>query len=1191
MKKSFLILLCVLLALSLMFVACSDNNEGENETDTTQHSHTYDDAWSSDQTNHWHAASCEHKSEQSDLAAHVDADGDGVCDVCTYVLCAHTFDKTNWSTDATNHWHASTCGHDVKKDFAAHADADGDGYCDTCKYDLCSNTFEQAWSSNSLAHWHICTCGHGRKSDEAAHTGLDDDGVCDVCGYGAHDHTWSSSYKYDATGHWNTTTCANHAALSGTKADHADADGDFKCDTCGYTMHTHTFSEEWSSNETSHWHIASCGHDVKTEAEAHRDNDRNGLCDVCSYVMCAHTYEDKWSYDEEQHFHKANCDCVNVPNADAEAHDIVEGICSVCGYKDHDHTYASEWSSDENNHWYAATCGCELTRGMTPHSGMDDGICDVCNYGNHEHEWAADDDWSSNESGHWHESTCPSHDPIKKDNGDHVGMNDGICDVCKYGDHDHVWSAWMLDADGHWKVTTCSSHPVLEITKSEHIDSDNDAVCDLCGYQSCTHTFTTAWTSDAMSHWHAASCGHSVKSGLGAHDSNGADGVCSVCGHRNIIGDITSDSSAALVSGGTMEIRDEYTSSNITYTFGDGYTYIKEDEIGSDGEVDATTEYWHYLVGKSSGNVIYSIIKNDYVHGMNSSATLDDLKGYAISMDFLGFGLLDDAYGVEDFLYALYNFAHTNENSNGVVKESYDEAKNEYRLSFQCITGNTMNGTLRQVNVRYSVNANNVIVSLSIECDVYYDVTDPDAESTEGKDYILYPTGAVVILDGAETDAHVTYNITQTVGDRNATPAHDLAEILMTDFTLADADDNAISGKVDIDRGQDLIIKLTGVTPSTANYAFDVPEIKAYLDGAEASNFSYTFEPDTGIITLTLHAVGDWEIDVVTFNTNKTVSVTVLTPETTSLTPIVIEDGWWEEETDEYDVSLGSSVEFKALANLYADGGYTATCADGGTITESTTSNGAYVFTADEAGTYVITMTSTSNPNVTATLTITVTDGSAGKTPADILNGSWQGTYMDMGTGNDHTVIATFEPNFEGALSGYVTVVDKYFSFMEQQELSFTAGYFYTYSEEDGTLTLTYYDGDELNYKFTLNDLGTITLIYINARGFEDEVEMHVLSGGGEGETSLIGDWYEDPESWDEQSVVSIYADNAMIYILETDEMIWCDWEAEDTIIMFYDTETGDPIAMGELMDDGSLVVSIGETGEIELTLYYGGGY
>ena len=50
------------------------------------HIHTYAKAWTTDATNHWHAATCEHTSEKADVAAHADNNKDHKCDVCGYVM-------------------------------------------------------------------------------------------------------------------------------------------------------------------------------------------------------------------------------------------------------------------------------------------------------------------------------------------------------------------------------------------------------------------------------------------------------------------------------------------------------------------------------------------------------------------------------------------------------------------------------------------------------------------------------------------------------------------------------------------------------------------------------------------------------------------------------------------------------------------------------------------------------------------------------------------------------------------------------------------------------------------------------------------------------------------------------------------------------------------------------------------------
>ncbi len=91
----FSILTVVMLATCVLFVGCRTNGG---------HEHTYDDAtWQSDETYHWHAATCEHKEEVKDKAEHSWDDGTvtkqpttSATGVKTYTctVCAKTKEET-----------------------------------------------------------------------------------------------------------------------------------------------------------------------------------------------------------------------------------------------------------------------------------------------------------------------------------------------------------------------------------------------------------------------------------------------------------------------------------------------------------------------------------------------------------------------------------------------------------------------------------------------------------------------------------------------------------------------------------------------------------------------------------------------------------------------------------------------------------------------------------------------------------------------------------------------------------------------------------------------------------------------------------------------------------------------------------------------------------------------------------------
>lgn len=129
MNKKIITLVAVIMAVCMMFAACA-----QEQAPAPEHNHTFDSTkWASDATMHWHAANCEHTTEKTDIQGHIDENIDGVCDVCAYAAShTHTYEE-KWNYDATNHWHASTCFHNVTSESAAHT-ADEMGFCSVCGY-------------------------------------------------------------------------------------------------------------------------------------------------------------------------------------------------------------------------------------------------------------------------------------------------------------------------------------------------------------------------------------------------------------------------------------------------------------------------------------------------------------------------------------------------------------------------------------------------------------------------------------------------------------------------------------------------------------------------------------------------------------------------------------------------------------------------------------------------------------------------------------------------------------------------------------------------------------------------------------------------------------------------------------------------------------------------------------------------
>ncbi|MBE7088386.1 MAG: hypothetical protein E7370_02525 [Clostridiales bacterium] len=381
MKKGLTLVLCATLAAFSCLAACKQ-----------PHEHEYDQSWSHDANNHWHANICDPEDCVEELkideAAHVDADQDEACDVCGYdQMHVHGY-SDEWTHDANKHWHAADCGHDLKKDEANHNDENEDGVCDVCEYDgMHLHTFEDEWTFDDDNHWHDADCGHDRISEEAPHVDENEDGECDVCDYDEmHRHTFSDEWSVDEDYHWHDATC-EHDRESG-KGEHVDENEDGVCDVCDYEVeHFHKYANVLSYDEDNHWYAATCGHDLKKDETAHVDANQDGECDVCDYdEMHVHSFSKDWASDANNHWHPNDCEdeCGEELKQEEGSHSDLDenGVCDVCDYDGmHRHTFEEEWTADEDHHWHAADCGHDRISGKALHEDKDkDGKCDECEY-------------------------------------------------------------------------------------------------------------------------------------------------------------------------------------------------------------------------------------------------------------------------------------------------------------------------------------------------------------------------------------------------------------------------------------------------------------------------------------------------------------------------------------------------------------------------------------------------------------------------------------------------------------------------------------------------------------------------------------------------------------------------------------------------------------------------------------------
>ena len=202
------------------------------------HTHEYATEWNHDNDYHWHDVTCTHDIPVADKAEHKDENNDGICDGCEWNYDhEHTY-EAEYSYDKNYHWYAPSCKHNIEgKDKAAHIDANGDGNCEVCLKQFCTHEYKAEWTFDGKYHWHESACGHELPpSEKAEHVDTENnDGYCDVCERSMTcEHTYDeSNWISNETHHWHAPTCGHDENdTADSRVAHTDVDGDLKCDIC-----------------------------------------------------------------------------------------------------------------------------------------------------------------------------------------------------------------------------------------------------------------------------------------------------------------------------------------------------------------------------------------------------------------------------------------------------------------------------------------------------------------------------------------------------------------------------------------------------------------------------------------------------------------------------------------------------------------------------------------------------------------------------------------------------------------------------------------------------------------------------------------------------------------------------------------------------------------------------------------------
>ncbi len=103
------------------------------------------------------------------------------------------------------------------------------------------------------------------------------------------------------------------------------------------------------------------------------------------------------------------------------------------------------------------------------------------------------------------------------------------CQTCE-----HTFSEnWASDAASHWHPATCE-HGEIKSEQADHVDADENGFCDVCEYEvGHTHGLEADWTYDETHHWKNSTCTHTdYKGEHDLHSDEDMNGSCDLCtGH------------------------------------------------------------------------------------------------------------------------------------------------------------------------------------------------------------------------------------------------------------------------------------------------------------------------------------------------------------------------------------------------------------------------------------------------------------------------------------------------------------------------------------------------------------------------------------------------------------------------------------------------------------------------------------
>lgn len=479
-KKILIIVACVVAAICLIVGVTFLLNDATHE-------HTYTNSCDS---------TCNKCGESRNAVHSYDHDCDAFCNICAEerTVGGHQYDNEYDDTcnicgykRTVNHVHSydNVCDPDCNECGAIRVaqphifNGDCDRDCNVCYYVRdagehsysfeCDNTCDVCGFTRQTTHTytHVCdtsceVCGEYRTAEHLFETPCDE--LCKLCGFKR-----SVEHSYFNACDAICDFCGYERDIPGHQYDN---DEDTTCNNCGAYRgenHKHTYKYPCSNK------CENCNGERVPEEPHKYDNAMDMECNYCGESRL----------DSHEHVYDNTCDeTCNVCNAERTIYHTYDNaddaICNICNYQrilDHDCVYATPchklcticWKETGEGHRFVnkvcAKCGAydKCDDNACVFDNECDEICDVCGYrrGWAEHDFV---------NGYCTKCGTPGYESHMHE---YDSMCDDTCNVCGLV---RVAHGFISDCDER-----CNFCEYVREGKTDHVDTNNDKLCDNCG--------------------------------------------------------------------------------------------------------------------------------------------------------------------------------------------------------------------------------------------------------------------------------------------------------------------------------------------------------------------------------------------------------------------------------------------------------------------------------------------------------------------------------------------------------------------------------------------------------------------------------------------------------------------------------------------------------------------------------------